>query len=122
MCPIASPIRLNFDSHISAIEWSQLNVLIKGCCNGTIDVINCEPWGKSYSLGVYRRIELKHKDYITDLKLSCNESYLLISTAKGTIYIGYFNTNKQKLMSPKEIHMIFKSSLRNILVIKMIKS
>lgn len=116
MCPI-SPHRNSFVSHISAIEWSKLNVLIKACCNGTIELIDCEPWGKSESLGVYSHIELKHNDYITDLKLSCNELYLLISTAKGTIYIGYLN--KHKLLSLKEIQMIFKSSLSNILVIKM---
>lgn len=117
MCP-RSPFRDSFVSHISAIEWSQLNVLIKGCRNGTIEVIDCEPWGKSESLGVYRHIELKHNDYITDLKLSCNESYLLILTAKGTIYIGYLNINKQEVMSLKEIQMIFKSSLRTIMVIQ----
>lgn len=116
-----SPYRNSFISHISAIEWSKLNVLIKACCNGTIELIDCEPWGKSKSLRVYRQIELKHNDYITDLKLSCNELYLLISTAKGTIYIGYLNQH-DALLSLKEIQMIFKSSLSNILVIKIMIS
>lgn len=115
------PYRNSFVSHISAIEWSKLNVLIKACCNGTIELIDCEPWGKSKSLRVYRQIELKHNDYITDLKLSCNELYLLISTAKGRIYIGYLNKHDE-LLSLKEIQMIFKSSLSNILVIKIMIS
>ncbi|XP_030762796.1 protein cortex-like [Sitophilus oryzae] len=75
------PCKCPMECHITSIAWTEKDNVIAGCSRGCISIIS-----KNSPTVVYCRPNIL-RDEIIDIKLSCNDNYLVLRGMKGTCAI-----------------------------------